>query len=208
MVLSEFIDRCSRPKQGLHHAESPDWWMRTECADTLSPLAPHFLEKNSTTISSSTMAEQTFLPSAAATLWTTVVGYDDGLRSAGASSLDIVHCFLLEPTDYWSASFEVLAFSSGGHLRTLCGYILRTDRRSWWPSFNVVCRGRPSQCFGASFPFWAFLFRMVDTSICIIPLGRAMACFWGCTSGMTWPHDLYYRYVNGLCTNKADISRL
>ena len=52
--------------------------------------------KTSSKMYSNTMAEQTFLPFASVALLATVVGYDDGFRSAGASSLDIVHGILLE----------------------------------------------------------------------------------------------------------------
>ena len=54
---------------------------------------------------------------------------------------------------------------------------LRTHRRSWWPSSNVDCRGQPKQGFSVSVPFWGFLLGLMDTWLCVIPLGRAIALF-------------------------------
>ena len=61
---------------------------------------PHFLEENLNQNLCGIIAEHTFLPFAAVALGVTVVGYDDGFQSARASSLQIVHAILLEPTDY------------------------------------------------------------------------------------------------------------
>ena len=78
-------------KQGLHHDESPNWWMGIDCVDSHSPLIkrPHFLE-----ISMNILAEWTFLPFAAVALWATVMAVISGQQEVGT-----VHGFLLEPTD-------------------------------------------------------------------------------------------------------------
>ena len=143
---------------------------------------PHFLEETLTKIYISIIAERTFLSLAAIALWVTVVGYDDDFWSAGASSLDIVHCFLLEPTDFWSTSWTRVHFLAAAILLwgAFADFVrpLQTNRRSCWrPSCNVGCRGRPTRCFCASVPFWAFLLVMIGTPICIIPPGWAMARF-------------------------------
>ena len=105
--------------QWVHHAESPDWWIRTECADNPSPCAPmplerppppHFLAETLTKISISSIVERTFISFAVVALCVRVIGYDDDFWSVGASSLDIVHYFLLEPTDFWTTSWTRVHF--------------------------------------------------------------------------------------------------
>ena len=107
MALSEFIDRYSGPKTGTascweSRLMNPNWMRGQSFPHAVR--APHFLEETLTKISVSIIAERTFLSFAAVGLWASVVGFDDDFRSAGASSLDIVQCFLLEPTDFWSTS--------------------------------------------------------------------------------------------------------
>ena len=106
MALSEFIDRYSRPKTGAASCWESRLmdlnWMRGQ-SFPLIVRAPPFpggnLNQNlyqydcRTDISficcSCSMGKDSRL-----------VGYDNDFWSAGASSLDIVHCFLLEPTDF------------------------------------------------------------------------------------------------------------
>ena len=54
---------------------------------------------------------------------------------------------------------------------------LQTNRRSWRPSCNVGCRGRDDR-----HPNLHNSTRISHDSF----------FFWGCTSGMMWPHDLCY----------------
>ena len=184
MALSACIDRYSRPKQELHHAESPDWWIRTACADNPFPMPlerPIFLEETLTKISISTIAERMFLSFAAVALWATVVGCDDDFRSGRASSVDIMHSSLLEPTDFWSTAWTrvhllaaaILLGGGGGHLRALFGHCRPTLGADDHP---VMLGSRPT--------YTMFLCKCPQLGIPVrddrhpnFPLGRAMARF-------------------------------
>ena len=73
----------------------------------------------------------------------TIVGYDDDFWSAGASSLDTVHCLLLDSTDFWSTSwtrvhFSVAAILLWGHLLILIGHCRPTIGADGHPVMLVV----------------------------------------------------------------------
>ena len=100
------------------------------------------------------------------------------------SSLDIVHYFLLEPTEFWSSSWTRVHFWAVAHslLGALADFVrpLQTNRRSWLTSCNVGCRSRPIRCFYVSVPFCMGIPVRHDgypRPVCIIPLGRVMAQF-------------------------------
>ena len=200
IALSEFIDRYSRPQTGAtscweSRLMNPNWMRGQSFPHAVR--APHFLEETLTKISISSIAERMFLSLAAVALWATVVGYDDDFGSAGVSSLDIVHCFLLKPTDFWSTSWTRVHFWHAAILLwgALADFVrsLQTNRRSWRPSCNVGCRGWLIRWLCASVPFLAFLFGVIGTPICIIPLGRAIARFLRMYFRNDVTHDVYCR---------------